>query len=346
MIALIADKLEASALEGLAGLGFEVVSKPDLDGSTLGNAIGEVGPAVLVVRSTKVPAHALENGAGTLKLVIRAGSGHDNIDSKAAGALGIAVCNCPGMNAVAVAELTMGHLISLDRRLPAQDAELKAGRWNKQEYSKARGLKGRSLLVVGAGAIGLEVIKRAQAFGMSVALQSRSLTGSQASALGVEAIPYSREALLEALPRFDAVSMHVPLTDDSNGMCNADFFNAMKRGALFINTARGPVVDERALAAAVETRGIRAALDVYNDQPSFKEGPFEPAIRGVVSGTGGVVQFSHHVGASTDQAQDAVAEEVVRIARVWTESGAFEHCVNSGLLGEAGPAHAAGPGRG
>ncbi|MEO0511874.1 MAG: NAD(P)-dependent oxidoreductase [Planctomycetota bacterium] len=333
MRVLIADKLETVAAEGLSAIGLEVMFEPELDAEGLEQRTRACEPAVIVVRSTRVPASVFAAAPGALKLVIRAGSGHDNIDSSAAAERGVAVCNCPGMNAVAVAELTVGHLISLDRRLPAQDAELRAGRWNKKAFSRARGLKGRSLMVVGAGAIGLEVVRRAQAFGMRVGLQSRSLTGSQAAALGVDTVPYAREALLEALPSYDAVTMHVPLTDDSRGMCDGAFFSAMPRGSLFVNTSRGAIVDEDALAEAVRSRGLRAAIDVYRDQPSFKAGVFEPAIRDVVSESGGGVQFSHHVGASTDQAQEAVADEVVRIVRVWRETGAFEHCVNAGLMG-------------
>lgn len=320
---LIADKLEQIALDGLAGLGAEVISEPDATPEGLGELASRHEARVLVVRSTRVPADVFERAA-SLKLVIRAGSGYDSIDCEAAGAAGVAVCNTPGMNGVAVAELTMGHLLSLDRRLPAQDAELRAGRWNKKEYSKARGLKGRSLLVVGGGAIGLEVVRRAKAFDMRVGMQSRSLTESQAGAIGVEPVGYSREALLAALPRFDAVTMHVPLTDDSRKMCDGAFFEAMAPGASFINTSRGGIVDEDALIRATRERGIRAAVDVYDDQPSFKDGAFRPAMADEPG-----IQFSHHVGASTDQAQDAVAEEVVRIVRIWQESGTFEHCVNA-----------------
>lgn len=323
---LIADKLEELALNGLQELGAEIVFEPDATPEGLADLAAGTEPDVLVVRSTKVFAEVFAQ-APTLKLVIRAGSGYDSIDCDAAAAAGVAVCNTPGMNAVAVAEITLGHLLSLDRRLPAQDAAMRAGHWNKKAFSKSRGLKGRSLLVVGAGAIGLEVVKRARAFDMKIGMQSRSLTDSQASAIGVEPIGYSREALLAALPSYDAVSMHVPLTDDSREMCNDAFFSAMPEGGMFINTSRGGIVDEQALVRAVRERGIRAALDVYANQPSFKDGDFETPLA-----SESAIQFSHHVGASTDQAQEAVAEEVVRIVRLWNENGTFEHCVNAASL--------------
>ncbi|MEM7622767.1 MAG: NAD(P)-dependent oxidoreductase [Planctomycetota bacterium] len=323
MKVLVADKLEAVAVQGLAELGAELISEPDLAGDTLVRAAADNKPDVVIVRSTKVPAEVQAAAGGSLRLIIRAGAGTDNIDKDAAASAGIAVCNCPGPNAVAVAELTMGHLIGLDRFLPEQDAELKSGRWNKKRYAAARGLKGRSLVVIGTGAIGLEVIKRAKAFDMRVAAQSRSLTRSMAEALGVGWIPFTREALLEALPGFDAVSMHVAVVDETRGMCDERFFAAMKDGAFFINTARGGVVSDGALIDALRAGRVRAALDVFNDQPADKSADWACPYADVP----GVV-LSHHNGASTEQAQLAVAEEVVRIAQIYRDEGRFEHCVN------------------
>lgn len=320
---LVADKLETQAIEGMRALGCNVVVEPDLDGGSLPDAVRRVSPGVIVVRSTKVPAAAIEAGE-QLVGVIRAGSGYDNVDVAAADAKGVSVCNCPGMNAVAVAELTIGHMVSLDRRLPAQDAALKAGTWNKKEYSKARGLKGRSLLVIGTGSIGTEVIRRAQAFGMHVYAQSRRLGDDTARALDITPLSYTREALYEALPKMDVVSVHVASTPDTRDLCDAAFFGAMQPGALFINTSRGDIVDEAALVEAVKSRGIRAALDVYRDQPSDKHTQWSPAVAGLEG-----VQCSHHCGASTDQAQEAVADEVVRIVKVYTETGRFENLVNT-----------------
>ncbi|MEL6741368.1 MAG: NAD(P)-dependent oxidoreductase [Planctomycetota bacterium] len=321
---LIADKFEASGVAELERLGCNVTVRPDLDAATLPAALAELQPEVLVVRSTKVPAGVIE-GAASLRGIVRAGSGYDNIDTDAAAAKGVAVCNCPGMNAVAVAELTIGHLIGLDRRIPEQDAELRAGHWNKKEYSKARGLKGRHLLVIGTGAIGTEVIQRAKAFGMRVHAQSRSLRDETARALGIEPIEYTREALHRALPDMDAVSVHVASTPDTRDLCDRAFFGAMKPGAIFINTSRGDIVDEPALVDAVSARGLRAAIDVYRDQPSEKQTAWSTP---VASATG-VLHLSHHCGASTDQAQLAVAEEVCRIVREFRDHARFVNVVNN-----------------
>jgi len=329
---VIADKAEKAMVDGLASLGCEVYQDASLDGETLAGCLADQAPAVLVVRSTKVPAGAIESGAGSLKIIIRAGSGYDNIDCDTAASKDIAVCNTPGMNAVAVAELAMGHLISVDRRLPEQNSALKSGRWNKKQYSVAVGLKGRSLLVIGAGAIGREMTQRAAAFGMNIGVFDLHITAEQAAELGVDRIDPTREALLAALPGFDAVSMHVPAVEATKGMCDSAFFAAMKYGAIFINTSRGAIVDEAALIAAAKAGKIRAGLDVYQNQPSAKETDWSPEIAGVQG-----VYCTHHCGASTDQAQAAVSEEVVRMVGMFMADGTIEHQVNK-------TACAAGPG--
>ena len=323
MKVLIADKFEAEGIAGLEALGCRVTSDPDLTPETLPDALKRTEAEVLVVRSTKVPASVFD-AATTLKGVIRAGAGYDNIDFEAARAKGVPVCNCPGMNAVAVAELTIGHLIALDRRIPEQCSALREGRWDKAGFAKARGLKGRTLLVVGTGAIGTEVIKRAKAFDMKIMAQSRSLGDDTARALGIEPIPYTREALVDALGKADAVTIHVASTPDTKNLCGPGFFGAMKPGAYFINTSRGDIVDEAALRDAIESKGIRAALDVYQDQPSAKTADWRPPL----ADAAGTVHFTHHCGASTDQAQLAVAQETVRIVKTAMETGRFIHCVN------------------
>lgn len=270
MRVLVADKFEKSGLDGLAALGCEVVSNPNAGATGLAGVVALHDPDVLVVRSTKVPAAALDS-AKKLKLIIRAGSGVDNIDVPAAKAKNISVCNCPGMNAVAVAELTLGLLLACDRRIPDQCASAKAGHWNKKEFAKARGLKGLTLGVVGVGNIGQEVIKRAVAFGMHVVAWSRSITPQHAAALGCEFGGIDTPALLSLAKRADCLSIHLPLADSTKRLFDAAFFDAMKPGAYFINTSRGGVVDEAALRAAVASKGIRAGLDVYDPQPSETE---------------------------------------------------------------------------
>ncbi|MFG0306840.1 MAG: NAD(P)-dependent oxidoreductase [Phycisphaerales bacterium JB040] len=324
---LVADKFEASGIAGLEQLGASVTLSPDLGPDTLPDALA--GVEVLVVRSTKVPSSVIES-ADALRVIVRAGSGYDNIDCEAAGARGIAVCNCPGMNAVAVAELAMGHLIALDRRIPEQHEALRAGRWDKKEFSKAKGLKGRSILIVGTGAIGTEMITRCKAFGMRVYAQSRSLGHDTARALGIEPIPYTREALHETLGKVDAVSIHVAATPDTVDLCNAAFFHAMQPGAYFINTSRGELVDEGALAEAVRSKGIRAAVDVYRDQPGEKQCDWTTPLATLPN-----VHGTHHCGASTDQAQLAVADEVVRIVKTYRDEHRCINVVNESELATA-----------
>src|SRR6059036_3500815 len=184
MLVLIADKFEESGRIGLRATGCEVLYQPDLKDDALVEAIAQKRPDVLVVRGTKVTEPML--AAGPLKLIVRAGAGYNTIDVAAASRRGIYVSNCPGKNSIAVAELTFALILALDRRIPDNVADLKAGRWNKAEYSKARGLFGRTLGLVGLGRIGQEVLTRARAFGMPVAAWSPSLTPERAESLGVQ----------------------------------------------------------------------------------------------------------------------------------------------------------------
>ena len=323
MRGLIAHKAPRAGIDGLVGLGCDIVNEPSLGADGLAAVIAARDPRVLIVRSTKVLSAAIEAGQ-SLKLIIRAGSGFDNIDCAAAGERGIAVCNCPGMNAVAVAELTMGLLLACDRRIPDQTADLRAGVWNKKEYAKARGLKGRVLGVVGLGNIGYELVKRAAAFDMTIHAWTRDITPERARTIGVEWWGSGRAELLTMASRCDAISVHVALTDETRGLCNREFFSYLKPGAYFINTSRGGVVDEAAIAEAVKSRGIRCGLDVWSKQPTPTDTVFEDELIRVPG-----VYGTHHCGASTDQAQNAIAEEVVRIVRVFKDTGRFENQVNA-----------------
>lgn len=322
---LIVDKFEQPGIEALKALGAVVSYEPAAGAEGLPAAIARSSPAILIVRSTKVQAPVIQ-AAGSLKGIIRAGAGVDNIDVSAATAAGIRVCNCPGMNAVAVAELAMGLLLACDRRIPDQTAALKAGSWNKKEFStRARGLKGSTLGVVGLGAIGEAVASRARAFEMNVVGWSRSLTPAAAKRLGILHGGNDRAALLRMLGQCDAVSVHVAFTPDTKHLCNAEFFSAMKPGAAFINTSRGGVMDEAALREAVKSKGLRVGLDVYENQPATPQAEFKTPTAEIPGAV-----FTHHCGASTDQAQAAVAEETVRIVKVFAQTGRFENCVNPG----------------
>src|ERR1051326_8623024 len=242
MRVLIADEFEQSGRDKLHDLGCEVSFKPSLKAETLPEEIAAWGPDVLVVRSTRVTEAALK--AGALKLVVRAGAGYNTIDVAAASQRGIYVSNCPGKNSIAVAELAFGLILALDRRLADNVISLREGKWNKAEFSKARGLFGRTLGLIGVGQIGREMIPRARAFGMPVVAWSRSLTTERAALLGVE-MKESPKAVASAA---DVVSVHLALNPETKHLLNADFFNSMREGGYFIHTPRGEVVDQNALA--------------------------------------------------------------------------------------------------
>jgi D-3-phosphoglycerate dehydrogenase len=315
---LIADKFDGPGREALEALGCAVQCDGDLTAETLPAAIATQDPDVLIVRSTEVGEPAFE-AANKLSLVVRAGAGYDTIDVGAASARGVFVTNCPGKNSIAVAELVWALILSCDRRVPDQTADLRAGRWNKMEYAKAAGLYGRTLGVVGLGQVGREVAERGTAFGMKVAVWSRSLTEEAAEALGVA---YCGN-LINLAKLADVISVNVAATEETEGLIGEKFCAALKPGAYVINTSRGSVVDEEALKKAIREKGIRAGLDVYGTEPGNPEGEFadpitqEPGVYG-----------THHVGASTDQAQQAIAAEVVRIVETYYKTGEVINCVN------------------
>jgi D-3-phosphoglycerate dehydrogenase len=317
MRVLIADKFEKSGRDGLQALGCDVSFLPDLKDDALTEAIREQMPDVLVVRGTKVTEPML--AAGQIKLVVRAGAGFNTIDVAAASRRGIYVSNCPGKNSIAVAELAFALILALDRRIADNVIALRRGDWNKKEFSKARGLFGRSLGLVGVGKIGAEMIPRAQAFGMRVVAWSRSLTPERAAKLGVE----HKESPTDVARDADIVSVHVALNSDTKTFLGADFFATMREGACFINTARGEVVDQAALVEAMKTRGIRAGLDVFAGEPTSATAAFTDEIAKEVNLYG-----THHIGASTDQAQEAIAAETVRIVREFKETGNVPNAVN------------------
>lgn len=317
MLVLIADKFEQSGRDGLQAIGCEISYQPDLKDDALAAAVRTDKPDVLVVRGTKVTEPMLD--AGPVKLVVRAGAGYNTIDVAAASKRGIYVSNCPGKNSIAVAELAFALILALDRRIVDNVITLRRGEWNKKEFSKARGLFGRTLGLIGVGKIGQEMIPRARAFGMPVVAWSRSLTPDSAAALGVEYKATPQEVAGAA----DVVSVHLALNAETRSSVGADFFSAMREGAYFINTARGEVVDQPALVQAMKARGLRAGLDVYAGEPTSSTAEFTDAIAKEESLYG-----THHIGASTDQAQEAIAAETVRIIRQFKETGQVPNVIN------------------
>lgn len=314
---LLADDFEQSGRDALASLGCEVRFEPKLKDESLVTAVAQFRPDVLVVRSTQVAESVL--AAGAIKLVVRAGAGFNTIDVATASRRGIYVSNCPGKNSIAVAELAFGHLLSLDRMIPDNVAALREGRWNKSTFSKARGVFGRTLGLIGLGQIGREMVPRAKAFGMEVVAWSRSLDADKAATLGVQ----RKGSPVDVAAASDIVSVHVALNSATRGLLGAEFFAAMRSGAAFINTSRAEVVDQDTLAAAVRDKGIRAGLDVFAKEPAGGAGEFADDIVKLPG-----VYGTHHIGASTEQAQEAIAAETVRIIRTFKESGQVPNVVN------------------
>ncbi len=257
--------------------------------------------AIVVRSATQVTSEVIEHGLN-LKVIARAGSGLDNIDVSSALEHDIQVINSPDANTVAVAEHTMGLLLSLARRLPRADLSLKEGRWEKKDLM-GTGLAGKTLGIVGYGRIGREVAIRAKAFGMRLLVNQRRPTPELGLSDAVEAVD-----LIELLQRSDFVTLHVRLSPETRDMIGEDELNLMKSTAYLINTARGGIVDEAALLKALDEGGIAgAALDVFVQ---------EPATDNVLAQHPHVIA-TPHIGASTEDAQQAaavtVAEEVVEI---------------------------------
>jgi D-3-phosphoglycerate dehydrogenase len=324
MKVLIADTFEQAGLDAIAAAGCEVIYRPELADEKLAEALTSTRGDVLVVRSTRVTEAMLD--ASSLSLIVRAGAGVNTIDVRAASRRGIYVSNCPGKNAIAVAELTFGLILGLDRRIADNVADLRAGRWNKQEYSKAKGLYGRSLGLLGFGCIGQEVARRAHAFGMPVYVWSRRFNreGSAAVAGPTDDLEITVvQSPEEVADRADVLSVHLALANDTRNLVGASILNRLAPGSYVVNTSRAEIVDHAALADAVRTRGIRVALDVFAQEPSSATGEFNDPLIGLPGVIG-----THHIGASTDQAQQAIAAEAVRVIRAYKSTGKVPNVVN------------------
>ncbi len=316
---LIADKFPEQYIKQLNEMDLEVTYSPKLGEKDLIEAAKETD--ILVVRSTVVNAETI-NSSKNLNLIIRAGAGVNNINIPAANQKGIYVANCPGMNSVAVAELAIGLMISLDRRIPSNVIDFKNGKWNKGEYSKAEGLKGKTLGIIGVGNIGKEVAKRALAFGMNV-------YGKDISRIEGVAIKDFSE-MNQLLPLCDVVTIHLPATPQTKGLFDKEMFNYMKPNALLINTARADIIDQDAMIDAIKTKNIRVALDVIKNEPEQKTGEIKSPLQDLPN-----VYVTHHIGASTEQAQNAVAAETVKIVKDYIHSGLIAHWVNRARISDS-----------
>jgi D-3-phosphoglycerate dehydrogenase / 2-oxoglutarate reductase len=294
---LVSDPLSARALETLrASPGIQVDERRGLTEAELLPLVAEID-AWIVRGGTKVSRRLIE-AAPRLRWVARAGAGLDNIDVAFAKERGIGVLNVPGANAVAVAELVFGLLLGLLRQIPAADASVKRGEWDKSRYM-GRELRGKTLGIVGLGKIGRAVAQRARGFEMPCVGHDPLVSDTQARVMGVEPL-----ALQDLLGRADILTLHVPLAPETKGMIGPAQIARMPRGAILVNAARGGLVDESALLAALETGALSgAALDVFAGEPP-KGSPLLSHPR---------VVLTPHIGAATVEAQEAVGEEIVKL---------------------------------
>ena len=316
---LIADSFPASHEADLTNNGHQITLNPALQGEALTQAIGD--HEVLIVRSTEVDANTLDAGK-SLKLVIRAGAGTNTIDKAHAAENNIRVCNVPGANSIAVAELVIGLIICIDRNIPDNVSDLNNQVWAKKKYSVARGLYGQKLGILGLGAIGFAVAERASAFGIQVYAIAKPGRSEVAEKRISESGITQLASLGELLSTCDMISLHMPATAETKHMVNQSFLAQMKDGATLINTSRGDLVDEAALLDAIESKNIRVGLDVYGNEPGAGDNRFDSAIASHPR-----VYGTHHIGASTEQAQIAVADGVLQVIQSH-EDGNLRNCVN------------------
>jgi D-3-phosphoglycerate dehydrogenase len=316
---LVADKFPDKYIQQMKDLDLEVIYNAKLGEKDLPEAAKDVD--ILVVRSTVVNEETITNSK-KLNLIIRAGSGVNNINIAAANKKGIYVTNCPGMNAVAVAELAIGLMISLDRFIPDNIADFNKGVWSKDKYSKGKGLKGKTLGLIGVGNIGKEVARRALAFEMNV--YGKDITRIE----GVQIKDFSE--MDQLLTLCDIVTIHLPSTPQTKGLFNKKMFGHMKNGAYLINTSRQDIVVEEDLLEAIKEKNIRYACDVFKGEPETKSGEVSSKLQNNPN-----IYVTHHIGASTEQAQDAVAQETINIIKHFVHSGVIDHWVNRAKLSDA-----------
>jgi len=311
---LISDDLSPEAKTILERIPGAIVDfKPGMKPGELREVIS--GYDALAVRSaTKVTAEILAS-ATKLKVIGRAGTGVDNIDLPAASRKGVVVMNAPGGNSVSVAEHTLALLLSLARSISDASASTRAGKWEKKKFSSGRELQGKTLGVIGTGNIGALVVKRAQAFGMKVIGYDPFLSAEAAHRLGIELVD-----LAELYQRSDALTLHVPLNEQTKNMIAAPQLASMKPGALIVNCARGGLIDEKALAEALKSKQIGgAALDVFEVEPPPLDHPLFACENFI--GT-------PHLGGSTEDAQEKVAIIVCESMVDFLTSGTIKNAVN------------------
>jgi D-3-phosphoglycerate dehydrogenase len=310
---LICDKLESSGVDLLKQAGFEVDNRPGLTGDALTEAV-RAADGVIVRSATKITAELLDD-PGKLRAVARAGVGVDNIDVAAATRKGVVVMNTPGGNTVSAAEHTIALLLALARHVPAADASMKAGRWDRAKFVGTQ-LAGKTLGVIGLGRIGREVARRAAGLDMQVVGFDPFLTPDRAGQLGIESVA----GLDQLLPRCDFLTVHTPLTDETRDLIGAAQIQKLKPGCRLVNVARGGIFNEAALADALKSGKVAgAALDVFGQEPPPADLPLLKAPNAILT---------PHLGASTVEAQDAVAREAAQLLIDFLTRGVVQFAVN------------------
>jgi D-3-phosphoglycerate dehydrogenase len=313
----VADDVSAAGLEPLLAAGFTVEKRTGLAPGELREALRDYDG--LIVRSETNVTPELMDAANGLRVVGRAGVGVDNIDVSAATARGIVVMNAPDGNTITTAEHTIALLVSLARRVPQANESLRAGRWERKRFIGVE-LQGKTLGIVGLGRIGRTVAVRARAFGMNIVAYDPFVAPDQARDLELEIAP-----LDEVFARADFLTVHTPLTAETRGIVGSQAFSKMKRGVRIINCARGGLVDERALLAAIKEGIVAgAALDDFEQEPPPADHPLI-ALEEVIA--------TPHLGASTTEAQEGVALTVAEQMRDYLLTGALRGAVNVPALG-------------
>lgn len=301
----MADRFSERQLQKLLKRGHDVRYEPDLDATSLPGAMADA--EILVVRSTEVSREAIETSP-ELGLIVRAGAGTNTIDVETASKRSVYVSNIPGKNAVAVAELTMGLILALDRRIPDNVADLRSEKWRKTEFSKGRGLMGRRLGIIGLGSIGVEVATRASAFGMKLAGLDKPGRSEDQEAFIADLRIKLYPDLESMLPDCDIVTLHVPANPETAGLVDRDFLAAMQDGSILINTSRAEAIVAEDLMAALDEKDLWAGLDVFADEPETGEASYQSALAQHPH-----VYGTHHIGASTEQAQEEIAKQVIKV---------------------------------
>ena len=310
---LVTDEVDAEGIALLtAERSFEVDVVPTLPAAELLERIGNYD-ALIGRSATKITAALLERGT-RLRVIGRAGVGVDNVDMEAATRLGIAVINAPAGNTIAVAELFFGNILSLLRHLPHAITSMREGKWDRSRLTGEE-LKGKTLGIIGLGRIGSEIARRAHAFGMTLIAYDPYISDERFATLQVR-----RVASIEDMPDADIITVHTPLTDETRGLVGRREVGSLKRGAIIVNMARGGIVDEQALIAALESGHLGGAvLDVYTAEPLAKDSPLRRLPNTVLT---------PHLGASTAEGQRNVAVDACMAVRDALLTGELSKTLN------------------